>query len=76
MHYTHRTHTTENSIFAKLKSEELEFPLIHPSYVMENRNFDNKEMQIRIKDEKRLPYPLCKWASQLKWFIKDRGNKK
>jgi hypothetical protein len=69
------THTTGNSIYSTLQAEELDFPLTHPEIVIENRVLDDKEMKMRLKDEKRLPYPLCKWASQLKWYIKEHGTK-
>lgn len=69
------THTTGDSIYAKLKAEELEFPLEHPEFIVENRPFDNTEMKLRIREEKRLPYPICKWASKLKWFLKDNFKK-
>ncbi len=65
------THTTEHDRFSRLPALELDFPLRHPECVVENRLLDNREMNIRLKEIKRLPYPLAKWASELKWFIKD-----
>lgn len=68
------THTTGYDRFSRLLAYELNFPLQHPECMVENRVFDNQEMKIRLKEIKRLPYPLVKWASQLKWFIKDLQN--
>ncbi len=65
------THTTGYDIYLSLKKNELSFPLQHPKFVAENRLLDNREMKIRFKELKRLPYPFAKWASKLKWFIKD-----
>ncbi len=65
------THTTDHDRYSRLPALELDFPLQHPECVVENRLLDNREMNIRLKEIKRLPYPLAKWASQLKWFIKD-----
>ena len=65
------THTTKEDRYSRLKAEELSFPLVHPENIEENRLLDVREMNIRLKEMKRLPYPLCKWASELKWFIKD-----
>jgi len=68
------THTTKENAYSRLKASELDFPLKHPEIIMENRDFDDYEMKLRLKIERRLPYPLCKWASRLKWFI--RGLRK
>lgn len=65
------THTTEEDRYSRLKAEELDFPLKHPTKIEENRLLDNREMKIRLNTMRRLPYPLCKWASELKWFLKD-----
>ncbi len=65
------THTTTEDIYSRLKAEELDFPLKHPKVIEENRLLDNREMKIRLKTMRRLPYPLCKWASEIKWFLKD-----
>lgn len=65
------THTTREDRYTRLNSQKLDFPLQHPEYVIENRILDNREMKIRLRELKRLPYPLCKWASKIKWFIKE-----
>lgn len=66
------THTTTENVYSRQLASKLDFPLKHPDLVMENRIFDEKEMSLRLKIEKRLPYPLCKWASKLKWYIREK----
>ena len=70
------THTNDKSVFDSMGTKDLEFPLVHPEYVMADSVRDNREMKIRLKDAKRLPYPLDMWASKLKWFIIKRLLKK
>lgn len=65
------THTTNHDCYSRLNRQELDFPLQHPECIVENRLLDNREMKIRLREMKRLPYPLCKWASKIKWFIKE-----
>lgn len=68
------THTKGRSIFEKLDSRELEFPLVHPEYspdkpIQRNEEMDLLEMKSRLIDSKQMPYPLNMFASKLKWFI-------
>lgn len=62
------THTKSGSIYAQMQTAELDFPLVHPKYVLADAKLDELEMKQRCKDDGRLPYPFDKWASQLKWF--------
>lgn len=63
------THTSGKSIYAEMQTQELEFPLVHPKYVLADARRDELEMKHRCKDDGRLPYPFDVLASLLKWFI-------
>lgn len=70
------THTSGKSVYAAMQTEELDFPLVHPEYVLADAKRDELEMKHRCKDDGRLPYPFDMWASLLKWFIIRRVLKK
>lgn len=70
------THTNRKSIYAGMQTEEMEFPLVHPKYVLADAKKDELEMKHRCKDDGRLPYPFDMWTSMLKWFIIRRILKK
>lgn len=63
------THTKDSSIFANMQTFAINFPLVHPKCVIANAKNDKLEMHYRLKEAKRLPYPLDMWASKLKWFL-------
>lgn len=66
------THGNNKSLFAAAPCTPMAFPLVHPHFVMENPLYTKYENKARAKDEKRLPYPLNKWASYAKRFLMGR----
>ncbi len=72
---TDATHTKNSgSIYANSHADDIDFPLVHPPYVLINAPHDETERKMRIRESQRLPYPLTKWASAAKRIF--RGNRK
>ena len=64
------THGNSKSLFADAPRMPMTFPLVHPQFVLGNPLYTKYENKARAKEEKRLPYPLNKWASYAKRFLK------
>lgn len=64
------THTKGDSVYAWLKAEALDFPLVHPKTVIASVDRDELEARLRVRHSGSLRYPLNKYASSMKRFLK------
>ena len=64
------THTKGDSVYASLKAEALDFPLVHPRTVIASVDRDELETRLRVRHSDSLRYPFNKYASSIKRLAK------